>query len=114
MREKLIELLDTIHHTPLGKTYRERIETIADFLITNGVRLETKQATSEKASEENMRWIAVSERPPEPFKTVLVYDRNNKEICTAYQTRNMEWVGIRLNGEVIYWAPIPESTKEVE
>lgn len=36
-REKLIELLDTIHHKPLGKTYLERIETIADFLIANGV-----------------------------------------------------------------------------
>ena len=89
MREKLIELLDTIHHTPLGKTYRERIETIADYLIANGVRLETNQVTS----EENKRWISVSERPPEPFTTVLVYDRNNKEICTAYQTRNLEWVG---------------------
>lgn len=36
-REKLIELLDNIHHKPLGKTYQERIETIADFLIANGV-----------------------------------------------------------------------------
>lgn len=34
---RLIELLDTIHHKPLGKTYQERIETIADFLIANGV-----------------------------------------------------------------------------
>ena len=109
-REKLVALLDTVHHTPLGKTYHERIAAIADYLIYNGVRLETKQATS----DENKRWIHISERPPEPFTTVLVYDRNNKEICIAYQTRHLEWVGIRMNGEVIYWRPLPELTKEVE
>lgn len=38
-REKLIELLDEVHHRPLGKEYRERLGTIADFLIENGVRI---------------------------------------------------------------------------
>lgn len=40
-KEKLIELLDTIHHKPLGKTYQERIETIAEHLIKNGVKFAT-------------------------------------------------------------------------
>ena len=37
MREKLIELLDEVHKTHLGKEYRERLGTIADYLIANGV-----------------------------------------------------------------------------
>lgn len=39
-KEKLIEILDTIHHKPLGKEYRERLETIADHLIANGVTVQ--------------------------------------------------------------------------
>ena len=39
MREKLIDLLDKVHHTEMGKSYRLRIETIADYLIANGVTI---------------------------------------------------------------------------
>lgn len=39
MREKLIELLDEVHRNPLGKEYRERLGTIADHLIANGVTI---------------------------------------------------------------------------
>lgn len=39
MREKLIELLDEVHRKPLGKEYRERLGTIADHLIANGVTI---------------------------------------------------------------------------
>ena len=39
MREKLIELLDKVHHTDMGKTYQERICSIADYLIANGVTI---------------------------------------------------------------------------
>ena len=38
-REKLIELLDEVHHRPLGKEYRERLTTIADYLISHGVTI---------------------------------------------------------------------------
>ena len=37
MRDRLIELLDKVHHTHLGKEYIERIGTIADYLLENGV-----------------------------------------------------------------------------
>ena len=37
MRDRLIELLDKVHHTHLGKEYIERIGTIADYLLANGV-----------------------------------------------------------------------------
>lgn len=36
-REKLVELLDEIHRKPLGKEYCERLGTIADYLLENGV-----------------------------------------------------------------------------
>ena len=36
-REKLIALLDEVHHKHLGKEYKERLGTIADYLIENGV-----------------------------------------------------------------------------
>ena len=39
MREKLIALLDEVHRKPLGKEYRERLGTIADHLIANGVTI---------------------------------------------------------------------------
>ena len=52
MREKLIELLAESEHMSYEKK--------ADFLIDNGVRLEEKQATSDKAS----KWIPVTERLP--------------------------------------------------
>lgn len=37
MRDKLINLLDEVHHKPLGKEYPERLGTIVDFLIAHGV-----------------------------------------------------------------------------
>lgn len=43
MREKLIELLDEVHKTHLGKEYRERLGTIADYLIANGVTIKDRE-----------------------------------------------------------------------
>ena len=40
VREKLVELLDEVHHKPLGKEYPERLGTIADHLIANGVTVQ--------------------------------------------------------------------------
>lgn len=58
MKEKLVELLDEVHHKPLGKEYQERLGTIADHLIANGVTIQ--------------RWIPVTERLPESGVHVLV------------------------------------------
>ena len=38
-KEKLVELLDEIHRKPLGKEYCERLGTIADYLLENGVTI---------------------------------------------------------------------------
>ncbi len=49
-REKLIELMDEYE-------YPSSVPGMADHLLANGVRLESKQATS----DENKRWIPVTE-----------------------------------------------------
>jgi hypothetical protein len=114
-REKLIALLDEVHHKPLGKTYRERIETIADHLIANGVRLESKQATSDKASEENKRWIPVTERLPEKWQNVLTVSKNGS-IDFDYICSSGGWYGDLENQQnpVTHWMPLPEPPKEGE
>lgn len=61
-REKLIELIGQVQY--LGGLEL----ALADHLLANGVRLESKQATS----DESKRWIPVSERLPEPETEVLV------------------------------------------
>lgn len=55
-REKLIDLLD--HATRIFRFDSwENTDKIADYLLSNGIRLESKQATS----NENKRWIPVTE-----------------------------------------------------
>lgn len=61
-REKLVGLLDYFGVDDDWYTNTE----IADYLLSNGVRLETKEATSDKTSDESKRWIPVSERMPLP------------------------------------------------
>jgi hypothetical protein len=52
-REKLIDLLDDF---PVQMEWHDNAD-LANYLLSNGVRLETKQATSDKTSEENKRLI---------------------------------------------------------
>ena len=53
VREKLVEVLDKVHHKSLGKEYLERLGTIADYLISNGVTVQ--------------EWISVKDRLPEIY-----------------------------------------------
>lgn len=46
-REKLIDLLDEVHHVNMGKEYRERLGTIADHLLSHGVTI-VEDHTGEK------------------------------------------------------------------
>lgn len=58
------------------------------------------------------KWIAVSERLPEPFALVLTYDSTATMVADSYLTRHHEWVGVRMNHKVTHWMPIPELPKE--
>lgn len=123
MREMLIELIE--------EEYYCSIEELADHLIANGVttsaELEELKADNErlrnmwakavsdasKAEAENKasRWIPVTERLPEPFEVVLVYDHTGKSINWAYMTRHREWVGVIVSHIVTHWMPLPEPPK---
>ena len=93
-REKLIELIEA---TPNIVASVEIMKELAVHLIANGVTVQ--------------KWIPVSERLPEPFTIVFIWDSTNKRVTDAYMTRHMEWVGISMSHEVTHWMPIPEPPK---
>ena len=83
VREKLVELLDEVHHKSLGKEYLERLGTIADYLISNGVTVQ--------------EWISVKdERKPKQLQECLC-------VCQFDDDTKGEW---RFNN-VLKWHDVP-------
>lgn len=94
--------------------------TLADHLITNGVRLETKQAT-ETSDEKTSEWIPVSERLPEIRKKVLILHKfgptigeyRGYDICPG--KKQFYWCGTKGSKDtlktVTHWMPLPEPPK---
>ena len=116
-REKLIELLgeDTCHRDGCYDCDYDGdrdacIEylkiSMADHLLANGVRLKENQATS----DENKRWIPVTERLPERGQEVIVFSGGYlKPNVFAYHFWSSEfnsWQGIT------HWMPMPEFPRE--
>lgn len=122
MRKKLIEILSVPIYLHLDA---DPAEVVADYLIANGVRLETE--TSDKASEKTSEWIPVSERLPEKEE----YTAKSKDgteyyvrLLIAYKTDIVEyeigyydgckWLSempMRIIKDVIAWKqfePLPE------
>ena len=85
---------------------------LADYLITNGVRLEKEQATSDETS----KWIPVTERLPENDSDVLAYLRIGEEgrIYPANYASGM-WFDCIFNTPATetttHWMPLPEPPK---
>ena len=106
-REKLIELLDEGLDRINRGTLDFMLEILADHLLAHGVTF---------AIDNNVggKWISVTERLPEPFETVLVYDSTGKRIEAAYMTRHKEWLGVMIKNEITHWMPLPEPPKEGE
>ena len=111
MRKKLIAL---VKRAITDWEHGDVSERIADHLISNGVRLETKRATS----EEIKRWIPVTERLPDVgdrclcnvksfafpgsyYISILMYDK-----CGFVE-------GCIYTDDVTHWMPLPEPPKEV-
>jgi hypothetical protein len=110
-REKLIQIIDS------DRTYVASKESLADHLLANGVRLEPKQATS----DENKRWIPVSERLPEVGTGEVL-------VARSYKGKPYVDVGEFINGTACcwgdeyaikprehittHWMPLPEPPKE--
>ena len=113
-REKIIELLNSAHDDYYANFDPNRgyMGALADMLLLNGCRLETKQATIDKASE----WISVKDILPEPGIVVLVYSKLG---CTWFSHRlhhhfegrpfSIEYSG---GWEVTHWMPLPKPPKE--
>ena len=109
-REKLIELIQSA----VGGCARYWAELIADILIANGFRLETKQATSDKASE----WISVEDRLPGTQK-ILITDGD--VVMRGYRRPDGTWkygVGAHETWDrlslrpVTHWMPLPKPPQE--
>lgn len=109
-------------------------ERLADYLLANGVRLETKQATS----DENKRWIPVTERLPEEHDSIFtkLYGTErwmpgmvktiSDNVIAAFvltdgrrkvketHTSDGKWYMREVLGakEVTHWMPLPKPPKE--
>lgn len=107
-REKLIDLAhDYFKSVPWYADIADlNPEELIDHLLANGVRLEAKQATS----DENKRWIPVSERLPEQGQEVIVasYRMIKPVVFTTifWNKEHDNWYGIT------NWMPLPEPPKE--
>lgn len=122
-REKLIELLDEVHHRPLGKEYRERLTTIADYLLANGVTF---------AKDTNVpSWIPVSVWLPEnglpkcskvkqlKVLTALISDKGVRTVRSQMRYKDTWATGYQeiwrwkcSGSEITHWMPLPEPPKE--
>jgi hypothetical protein len=84
-------------------------EAFADYLIANGV-------TFADVPDNNVgdKWIPISERPPDPFVSVLVQMPGEEPCPTVregYLTNNGTWYAghfEREPSEVTHWMPMPE------
>ena len=108
VREKLVELLTQV--AVLGDYLDMR--KVADHLIASGVVV-SKMETATIATDNPVgdKWIPVTERLPDPFEIVYVYDQTGKRVTDAYMTRHKEWVGVCMNHEVTHWMPLPKPPK---
>ena len=101
-REKLIELLDVAFLESDANYGMPSTNQVADHLIANGVRLEEKQATSDKS-----KWISVKDRLPDCANTVLAIDRDGI-MASAYYVGNWHSGGELDECAVTHWMPLPE------
>ena len=122
-REKLIELLSVPIYPQLDA---DPAEVVADYLIANGVRLETE--TSDKTSDEKTsEWIPVSERlpdkefwehntlyPDEDLEVAVMIKGAKRATALLYNAEG-EFYAMDNGGETFYivthWMLLPEPPK---
>ena len=104
MREKLIELLKNIPQVNHAQAAVDGLDYVfgcaADHLIANGVIIP--------------RWIPVTERLPEDFEEVLVYDGDFVQPGVHFRGRFDEYgnyESYEIYG-VTHWMPLPEPPEE--
>ena len=116
-REKLIELIFA------SGCVSGFAGSLADYLINHGVRLETKQATSDKTSDS--KWIPISELPTEDGYYWCVdkdgdffdafYSEEEKSfgvVCSIWNTETFEKDDEWCAYDVTHWMPLPQPPGE--
>lgn len=97
---------------------------MAEHLITSGIFLDSKQATSDK----NKRWIHVTERLPEDdlpkdskskqIKVLVAYMRNGNWVIRTNLRKKGQWYkkpdewSWSVSDPITHWMPLPEPPKE--
>ena len=114
-REKLVEILKTSCAPDNCEKYGKKrcIECNVEHLLANGVRLETEQATS----DENKRWIPVTERLPELGDRCLCLVKSfafpGCKYHSILQYDKLGFIeGCIYTDDVTHWMPLPEPPKE--
>lgn len=109
-KEKLVELLDDF---PVQMEWHTTDE-LADYLVSKGVRLEEKQATS----DESKRWIPVTERLPNliPCDAGTAYSEAVNVLTSGRKVLMAIWDGTDFiadaefweaeNEEITHWVPV--------
>lgn len=106
-REKLIKLIQT---SPADIMGNHGIGNMADHLLANGVTIADKTAVVEKP-----QWIPVTERLPERFVAVLLWDAVDRDVFTGELDGDDDWFIARFEGEqftTTHWMPLPEPPRE--
>ena len=103
-RDKLIELIGEVllwEEVTIDNVCKQ----VADHLISHGVTFATD-------NNDGSKWIPVSERLPEQFELVDIFNKTRDEVNIGYLTKHNEWVGASISDEVTHWKPRPEKPKE--
>lgn len=127
-REKLIELIGNVQlHGYMERRDANSVgvwsppnERLADHLIAHGVRLETKQATSDKTSDS--KWISVDDEKPKRNGWYLCYylasliNGNERWETQVLYWEDLLWLykprAFTVARKVTHWMPLPQPPRE--
>lgn len=119
-KEKLIDLLDEVHHRHLGKEYLERLTTIADYLIANGVTLQRWIPVTERLPEDDGKYLIYRQTPFGARYTIIGFAKNGRKVDeydfqedskNVWYSYDCEF-GYIIHDSVTHWMPIPTPPKE--
>ena len=115
IREKLTELInDVLSYLPWGEISSCTAYECADHLMANGVTVADGKDTDVPDNNVGNKWIPVTERLPEHFEAVLLWESNEEDVYTGELDGNDEWfiAGFPFeNFTFTHWMHLPEPPK---
>ena len=121
--DELKEKLITMIQEAVGGCARHWAELIADHLIANGVTVANGKDTDVPTKHGEVKgveidpfnkWIPVTEKLPEHFEAVLLWESNEEDVYTGELDGNDEWfiAGFPFeNFTFTHWMPLPGPPK---